>query len=86
MRHFKADVIIIRPVRLKKWVAVSLAASLAVGALALGGCGSKDAGSTAGGSGTGGSGSGASESTLSGTINISGSDTMVNMARLSRSR
>ncbi|MGV8082257.1 MAG: phosphate ABC transporter substrate-binding protein [Coriobacteriia bacterium] len=65
--------------RLRTWIVASLAASLAVGVLALGGCGSKDAGGSSGGGSA--TGSGASESTLSGTINISGSDTMVNMAQ-----
>ncbi|NTW28322.1 MAG: PstS family phosphate ABC transporter substrate-binding protein [Coriobacteriia bacterium] len=61
-------------VKLRKWLMISLAAMLATGALAAGGCSSK---STSTDTNT----SGSTKSTLSGTIKISGSDTMVNMAQ-----
>jgi len=60
-------------VKLNKWIAVIAVAALALSAAALTGC----TGSSS--SGTGSSGS-SSSSGLSGTINVSGSDTMVNMA------
>lgn len=51
-----------------KWVAVSVAAVLALGALALTGCGSK-------------SSTGSTGSSPTGSISVSGSDTMVNLAQ-----
>jgi phosphate transport system substrate-binding protein len=54
----------------KKWIVVALASALALGALGLSGCGSKSA-STAPSTST----------ELSGSINVAGSDTMVNLAQ-----
>ena len=58
-------------VKASKWVALSAAALLAFGALALTGCGKSGGSSSTSDSG----------SKLSGSISISGSDTMVNMAQ-----
>jgi len=59
-------------VKLKKWMAVATVAILAIGAVGMTGC---SGGTTSSSGSTGGSGS-----SLSGTINVTGSDTMVNMA------
>jgi phosphate transport system substrate-binding protein len=60
-------------VKLKRWVATATIAALAVGVVALTGCsGSNSQGSSSGSS---------SSSSLQGTINVSGSDTMVNLAQ-----
>ena len=59
--------------KLKKWMAVAVVAILAIGALGLTGCSSSTTPSTS-------SSTGGSSSSLSGTINVTGSDTMVNMA------
>lgn len=56
----------------KKWIALSLAALIALGAVGLTGCGSKKAAD---------GGSASSKTELSGALNIQGSDTMVNMAQ-----
>jgi len=58
-------------VKLNKWMAVAVIAILAIGAVGLTGCS---------GSSTPSSSTGGSTSSLSGTINVTGSDTMVNMA------
>jgi phosphate transport system substrate-binding protein len=57
-------------VKAKKWIVVAIAASLAVGALGLSGCGSKAASTSTD-----------KPAELSGSINVSGSDTMVNLAQ-----
>jgi phosphate transport system substrate-binding protein len=54
----------------KKWIVVALASALAVGALGLSGCGSKSTTTTSG-----------NASELTGSINVAGSDTMVNLAQ-----
>ena len=54
----------------KKWIVVALASALAVGALALSGCAGQSASTDTG-----------TESELSGSINVAGSDTMVNLAQ-----
>ena len=59
--------------KFKKWMAIAVVATLAAGAVALTGC----SGSSGSQSGSGGS----SGSNLQGTINVSGSDTMVNLAQ-----
>lgn len=56
--------------RLKTRIAIPFVAALAVSALVLGGCGSSDSDSGSD-----------STSELSGTVNVAGSDTMVNMAQ-----
>jgi phosphate transport system substrate-binding protein len=60
-------------VKLNKWMAVSAVAILAIGAVALTGC----TGSTTQGT----SSTSGDSSSLSGTINVAGSDTMVNLAQ-----
>ncbi len=59
--------------KLKKWVTVATIAALAVGVVALAGCSGSSSQSSSGGSSSG--------SSLQGTINVSGSDTMVNLAQ-----
>lgn len=54
----------------KKWIVVALASALAVGALGLSGCGSKAATTSPD-----------KAAELSGSINVAGSDTMVNLAQ-----
>jgi phosphate transport system substrate-binding protein len=57
-------------VKAKKWIVVALASALAVGALGLSGCGSKAATTSPD-----------KATALSGSINVAGSDTMVNLAQ-----
>jgi phosphate transport system substrate-binding protein len=57
-------------VKAKKWIVVALASALAVGALGLSGCGSKAATPATN-----------APAELTGSINVSGSDTMVNLAQ-----
>jgi phosphate transport system substrate-binding protein len=57
-------------VKAQKWIVAALATALAVGALTLSGCGSKSTTSTP-----------ATSTELSGSINVAGSDTMVNLAQ-----
>jgi phosphate transport system substrate-binding protein len=60
-------------VKLNKWMAVAAIAALAIGTAALTGCSGGSTGSTTSGT--------SSTSALSGTINVAGSDTMVNLAQ-----
>ena len=62
--------------KLKKWMGAALVAVLAISVVAVTGCTT----STPAGSSSAGSGSSSTGAGLSGTINVSGSDTMVNMA------
>ena len=59
--------------KLKQWIAVAAIAALATGALALTGCSAS--------SSTPAATTGATSSNLQGTINVAGSDTMVNLAQ-----
>jgi phosphate transport system substrate-binding protein len=59
-------------VKLRKWIAVATVAALAAGVVGMAGC------SSGGSSSQGGS---SSTSSMQGTINVAGSDTMVNMAQ-----